>query len=231
MSGDSTASDQGQAASVFAGDLSRTVEACEAKEKEMGDLLGEWDKHSEFELGRMSQRDAEEYLASLNAAVEDGVALGKVAEDMKAKAHPAVNETRTASAFEQYYDVMELVNKELKDTKSSCGGVYTQKPIAGLSKEECAFACDQVLFPVDERCLGFQYFEDGEGGKLCWLFSEVQTVNYYNCGEGGGAAFLQHSKKAAMKGADDLNCYVKLSMMTGWAPTGTAELTGCFSTA
>lgn len=229
--GDDTAGDHGQAASVFAGELTRMVEDCAAKEKEMDDLLGEWDTHSKFEVGRMSQRDAEDYLDKLKAALEDGVALAKVADDSKAMAHPRVNEARTASAFEQYLPVMTLVDKEKADTKTTCGGTYTQKPISGLSKEECAFACDQVLFPVKERCMGYQYFEDAEGGKLCWLFSSVETVNYYQCGE-GGEKFLQTSKKARqhMKAADDLECYVKVSLMTGWAPTGTAELTGCFST-
>lgn len=226
--GDAFAGDLGQSASVFAGELTHLVEDCEKMETEMGDMMSDWDTHSGFEVGRMSQVEAEDFLIELKKSIEEGEALAKVSADAKDAAHPPVNETRTASAFEQYLTVMTLVDKEKAETKASCSGTATRKPISGLTKEECAFACDEVMFPTKERCMAFQYFEDAEGGKLCFLFSEVQNVNYYQCEEGG--KFLQKESGKAHRAADDLQCYMKFSMSTGWSAAGTAELTGCFAT-
>merc|ERR550514_676947 len=92
---------------------------------------------------------------------------------------------------------------------SSCGGKLVSKPALGLSAEECAAQCENLVFP--ERCKAFSFyaFQDSPGGdleieghpsSLCFFFGlEVDAVVSSSCVaiDGAESSFLQQSLPGA----------------------------------
>jgi len=73
----------------------------------------------------------------------------------------------------QYYPIMYFVDQAHLNTPTTCGGVWDEKTIYGVSPDECASACDRQT--VKPECVGFSFYEGG----LCFLFSKFKSVTYY----------------------------------------------------
>lgn len=116
-------------------------------------------------------------------------------EDLK-KAHDEY-----ATAFEQYYPLLYVIDKESAPKMSTCEGDVIGKP-AVLTMPECAAACNSLVYPA--KCMGYQFFKLGnsdELGPICFLFSQIKSVTSYECPFVDDLSFLQAvngtSKKVA----------------------------------
>merc|ERR1719265_2281259 len=59
--------------------------------------------------------------------------------------------------------------------KSTCGGDLVVPPLFRLTKDECAYACDQH---AQEGCRAFNWLSKGAG--ICFLFSDVGKLTQYD---------------------------------------------------
>lgn len=86
-----------------------------------------------------------------------------------------------AKAFEQYYPLLYVIDKESPPKMSSCEGDVIGQP-GVLTMPECAAACDSLVYPA--KCMGYQFFQLGKSdelGPICFLFSKIKSVTSFEC--------------------------------------------------
>lgn len=86
-----------------------------------------------------------------------------------------------AAAFEQYYPLLYVIDKESPPKMSSCEGDVIGQP-AVLTLPECSAACNSLVYP--KKCMGYQFFQLGKSdelGPICFLFSKIKSVTSFEC--------------------------------------------------
>lgn len=109
---------------------------------------------------------------------------------------------------------------------TSCEGPTIGLPKVGLGTDGCAVACEGTLFP--EKCVAFTSYSMDGLTDLCFLHSNVITVEAFECQE-DAAALVQAGGKKDKKGAAAV-CKIKMSeISTGFKPKGElVKMPRCF---
>jgi len=213
---DYVASDQMQAAKVYAGKLLAAVKAADKLRAEMTELdgKGKAKEGADFSVNE-EINEAEEITMAMQKAITAGAASAQELESLLASASPTLQYNETTPG-EQYRPVMYFVDKEFVTAPSTCGGTMVGSPKVGTF-DACAEACD---FEVGQ-CVGFNYFANTTDAGLCVLFSKLKSAMYYTgCKEANesaepAAALVQGGGKS--DGADpfDTRCVAKLADFEG----------------
>jgi hypothetical protein len=199
QAGDPEASNLMQEAKVYAGELvkfhkekSSVVDALTASITDAGALKG-------ADMTTFANADkAEDVQAALEKLVAEAGDAAEATTELLKESSPT--DTDSAEAARLYYPMMYFVDKA-HEGPSTCNGDLVGKPMAKVSEDECAQACDDHI----HECTGYSYYPT-EGGELCFLFSKLKTATAYNC----PASFLQLKKKAAAPA-----CKLKMSAYEG----------------
>merc|ERR1719313_2332549 len=199
LGGDSIASGMGMMASVYAGDIMKTV---------TGDcidhyntLLTAYEETESVVLLDMKQAvnlaRADEALEVMDAETEPVDQCAEKIEEAVKLGHPTYGDVIEADSdkamrtFEegygktlmQYYPLMYVLKNSDTPMQSVCEGTGMAKPVAG-TMAECAQACDELVYP--EKCMGFNFFDVGSTGSdelkpVCFLFKDVKAATTYDC--------------------------------------------------
>jgi len=230
LSGDQFASVNGGAAAKHGGEAKHAGERAQKEASAIGALVAKAPADGTSFTEAAAIKEAEDLIGALLPATKAADAAGDEAKGMNNLLTPAVPEDPNVlrDALLPFKHVSYFVDKEFPEVMSSCQGSVTQKAIVGYSPEQCAAACDQVVFPPESKCIAFQYFEKAEGESICLMLSGIQGVAYYTCPE----ALAQENKKAfrGKVGAkvETAVCYARLSEMTGFAPQILKKYQRCF---
>lgn len=174
--GDPAAGALMQSAKVYAGVLEKAANAGKDTVKNAGDLKGKAAGLQGADFSKVEDvKKAEDLVSQMQSVTSEGSEqvneLGKLlAQSNPAEADPDADSKDLAKEF---YNFMYFVDKDHKDTMSTCAGDAVEKPLVG-SKDECAMACINDV----HDCVGFNYFE-GEDSGLCFLLSSFKTATYY----------------------------------------------------
>jgi hypothetical protein len=148
--GDPVASNLMQEAKVWAGTLEHAAEALTVNAKELDALLekGKSLEGSDF-TGRETVVEAEKVMNEMDKTAKAGAELYATA----AEVFKISTKGKGAPRFDEYYPLMYFVDKKYDSMPSTCGGTWDSKPIFGVSKAECAMACD--MSATKPTCVGF----------------------------------------------------------------------------
>lgn len=175
---------------------------------------------------------------SLNGleAISEAEALTRRLEKLAADAEDAVEDLdqraaaaspggpdfdNAANATKQYYPVMYFVDKSFTEVPSTCTGKAVGQPMAAVSGDECAYACDAAI----HSCVGFAFFAGST--NLCFLFSKFTEATYYTgC---NSTLLLQRSAAQLQRQPPSMACMAKLSKFDGASlkPDGSGQCEGC----
>jgi len=215
---DYVASDQMQAAKVYAGKLLVAVKAADKLRAEYADLdvKGKAKESADFSVGS-EINEAEEITMAMQKAITAGAASAQELESLLAAAAPTLRYNETTPG-KQYFPVMYFVEKNLSTAPSTCGGTTVGDPKVGTF-DACAEACD---FEVGQ-CVGFNYFANTTDAGLCVLFSKLKSAMYYtgcvNTTEAPvpaeGTMLVQRGRKLGEANPFDTRCVAKLSDFEG----------------
>jgi len=196
MMGDHTGGQNFQAAKVEAGVLIHLAEDAEAISMKMGVLAEDVDAllfPEDAEDSELLQEPdftdndvvvkAEKLTKRMKQLIKDGDAMIERISTKMALQEEVLTEKgaeMAANRSEQYYDAYYFVRPEPKGEawvhdKSTCGGDLVVPPLFGLTKDECAYACDQHM---REGCQAFNWLSKGAG--ICFLFSSVGKMTQYD---------------------------------------------------
>jgi hypothetical protein len=206
---DYVASDQMQAAKVYAGKLLEAVSAADKLKAEMAELdaKGKAKEGADFSVDK-EINEAEEITTAMQKAITAGAASAQELQSLLAAAAPTLKYNET-NASVQYMPVMYFVDKEFVADPSTCGGTMVGSPKLGTFNA-CAEACD---FEVG-KCVAFNFFATKEEEGLCVLFSKLKSAMYYTgCKE--AAALVQRRARAGGADPFDTKCVAKLSDFEG----------------
>lgn len=192
--GDPTASDNMQAAKVQAGVLQHAAEPgvvlgeqmawCEEAVSTMlgGSFLQETEG-PDF-TGYEAAKKAEALVANMTKFTKEAEALLKkfnflleFHNKMQTPEGQGMAQDRSTSYYDTYHFVSgEAIGdgKNWEKDKSTCGGDLAADPIFGVSKDQCAYACDSL----PHSCQGFNWFSKGAG--ICFLLSNPTKVTHYD---------------------------------------------------
>jgi len=181
--GDPAASDLMQKTKGFAGDLLHAAEAVDKIKDEMAGLVEESKGLKDFtdpDTVAKAERIMEGVLKETKACKKPRQTLGRLV----ALAKPG---REVLGAGQQYYPLMYFVDKEFKDTMTTCSGDTVNQPMVGESLDGCASACDRA----NQDCVGFSYYGIGKTA-LCFMFSSLRSATYYTgCGKDKDKLLLQ----------------------------------------
>merc|ERR1719253_1160043 len=208
--GDPAASNLMQESKVFAGEIEKfikdEVKVVRAMMEAKGDAKALKGKDlTKFENAAKADaaiKDMEESLA----AGEDSA---KAAEKLLKLASPQNEDAKGRS--KQYYGLMYFAgDKSLADAPTTCNGDMVNKPMALLSEDECAAACDDAF----QSCVAYSYYP----GQVCVMFSYLKTATVYEGCKSSKSdlkqvGFLQ--KQQESRPDMTLTCKLKLSSYEG----------------
>jgi len=206
--GDSAASELMQSALKWAGQIEKeanvALDSASSIKQSSGfakDLIGEDFSHPK----RASQ--AEELMGSLkesSSAVKTQLeTLGSIFNETTRGLAEGSSNLDSYSPLAKYVDeshfstFVQYMSPSYESYPSTCSGDWDGKPIFGVSRQDCAAACDkQVSSPA---CIGFSYYDE----SLCFLFSKFDTVTLYTgkCEEDDLAEVAAQKQKADAKAA------------------------------
>jgi len=229
--GDPHVSDLMQAAKEHAGELDTLL----AKKAEI--VHGLVRANSEAEgLANTSLVDAT-VAAKAEALTSTMEKLSADAEDAMKQITVVIEQTSpvgSSGASKQYYPLMYFVDKAHQDAPATCTGSPAAKPLANITLDGCAWACDREV----EMCVGFAFFSDSP--SLCFLFQKFTDATYYTaCSSGNSSSAASESflqARAQTQNATDLPvtmCMAKLSKFEGTSikPDPNGKCAGCLKTA
>jgi len=226
--GDPSASDLMQDAKVTAGKLEEAAGASKKVETALKDSTAEAKAVtlSGPSLEAIAKAEAlQATLEKLTAEAEDN------AESLDAQtkaACPSGSEFNASdNTSKQYYPLMYFVDKSFVNMPSTCTGKPVLKPMAAVTLDECAYACDTQI----HDCVGFSFYPTDFHGSssLCFLFSKFTEVTYYT---GCNAAMLL-KLRGASQAAEEVGCMAKLSKFDGTfvKPDPSGKCPGCLKKA
>jgi len=212
LAGDATAVAHAKAAKVYGGEVERASDAARKAADALDAIMKEAPAEGATFTAAADIRKAESVMDDLAPATKAADEAGDASANQNALAVPPVS--AEGKDLDGYYTVTYFVARDFESSMSTCAGTPTRKPAVGLSKEQCAAACEAAVFPATQKCAFFQFYEKAEGDSLCFLMSAVQEVSYYTCPE----SFLQRTQKKTKGSIGEAKCYAKVSEAKGFAP-------------
>jgi hypothetical protein len=213
--GDRTITDSFQEAKVEVGKLLQLTKAADAAMMTLDDLMVNVTDLVETESVDFTDNavftKAEGLLSDANAARavgEAALAAMKKKFSLQLEMSTAEGSKLATNRSQQYYDAYYFVNPEpmgaawAKD-KSSCSGALVTEPIIRITKDECAYACDEA---AESGCKAFAWY--AKGGGICFLYSGVTRLTQYDmcskalegeCAPAPSGALLQTDSKQETK--------------------------------
>jgi len=197
--GDPEASNLMQSAKVFAGEL-------EAFYKEKAMASGELKDAKTAAKGLAGKdmakfdvaKEADEVIEELKKTIAKGEDAAEATDEMVKLA--MLEDEDAEGKAKLYRSLMYFVDKEVEGP-TTCNGEAVKKPMALLSEDECAAACETNF----QSCVAYSYFPQGE---LCFMFSKLKTATVYTGCSKPQASFLQ-------KKSDFPECKLRLSSYEG----------------
>jgi hypothetical protein len=198
--GDPEASNLMQSAKVFAGELEAFAKENGKKEDALKDARTTATALEGSDLAKFANAaKADDAIEALKKAIAEGEDAAEATDEMIKLAN--LEDEDAEGKAKLYRGLMYFVDKEVPGP-TTCNGEAVKKPMAGLSEDECAAACEANF----QSCVAYSHYPKGD---LCFMFSKLKTATVYTgCSK---ASFLQASKKAE----DAPACMLRLSSYEG----------------
>lgn len=192
--GDPRASDLMQQVKQWAGTNVHAAEDGVKLADKLDSLEGRANNADSKDFSKMEDvKWAEDLIAEMKATLEAAKATLEANKKLRDQAQPPsgralLKEDKIERLFvaKQYYQVMYFVDKEYEHKPQTCTGDQIGKPLLNYEEFQCAEACDAL----PGKCVGFNFFSDGQTG-VCFLFSKFKTAQYYtSCADKKKIGFL-----------------------------------------
>jgi len=200
--GDPEASNLMQSAKVFAGELEAFHKEESKKVAALKDAKTTATALAGADLAKFdTAAKADTAIEDLKKAIAEGEDAAEATEEMVKLSNLESEDAEGKSKL--YRGLMYFVDKELAEAPTTCNGEAVKKPMAMLSEDECAAACEANF----QRCVAYSFYTPGD---LCFMFSKLKTATVYTGCSAGAASFLQASKKGSFP-----ECKLRLSSYEG----------------
>jgi hypothetical protein len=197
LSGSPTTGDYGQTAKKYAGEAGHVLmdgecmesydELLMVYEESEGTSLLDMKKavnlaRLEESAGKMEKQTPKvaECAKKAGKATEQGYPAYGASIEAKSEDDFKAHEEAFATTLAQYYPLMYALDNKKTPMQSVCDTVPVGNPAVG-TVSECAEACDAMVFPPEEKCTGFQFFDTGDEMPVCFLFKEIKKANLFDC--------------------------------------------------
>jgi hypothetical protein len=198
--GDPEASNLMQTAKGFAGELEKFSKDNAKKSEALKDAKLTAGALKGADLAKFeTAAQADDAIAALKKAIAEGEDAAEATEEMVKLANEQDEDAEGKAKL--YRGLMYFVDKEVEGP-TTCNGEAVKKPMAGLSEDECAAACEANF----QKCVAFSHYPAGD---LCFMFSKLKTATVYTGCK--AASFLQKAGKAETAPA----CKLRLSSYEG----------------